>query len=177
MFRNRPPTRGKIFGLLVLLPWLVSCRSSPAEDAADNGSSGPDAWFPIRFGSATLQLQVVVSQEERNQGLMHRKSLAKGHGMLFLSERPERQSFWMKNTWIPLDIGFFGPDGTLLEIRKMHPHVERSVKSSSDNALFAVELNRNAYRAAGIEIGVKMNLGDLRKALTSRGIDPAEHGL
>ncbi len=177
MFRDHSLRRCKVFVTLILLPWLASCRERPAEDSSVNGFLGPEAWFPIPVGSATLQLQVVVSPDERARGLMHRKSLAKEHGMLFLSERPERQSFWMKNTWIPLDIGFFAPDGILLEIRKMHPHEESSVKSSSDNALFAVELNRNAYRDAGIEIGAKLSLDDLRKALTARGVDPAKHGL
>ena len=96
--------------------------------------------------------------------------------MLFLSEKPETQSFWMMNTWIPLDIGFFDSTGALLEVRKLHPHDERSVKSSSDNALFAVELNRHAYRDAAVKIGERLNLDDLRAALTARGIAPDDHG-
>ena len=122
-------------------------------------------------------MQVVVSAEERNLGLMHRKSLAEKHGMLFLSKTPERQSFWMKNTWIPLDIGFFSASGELLEVHKLHPHEERSVKSRTDQALFAVELNRNGYRDAGIEIGEKLNLQDVRAALKARGVDFTKHGL
>ena len=108
---------------------------------------------------------------------MHRKSLTHGHGMLFLSEEPERQSFWMKNTWIPLDIGFFDPAGALIEVRKLHPHEEESVKSNSAKALFAIELNRNGYRDANASVGAKLNLDDLRTALEARGIDPSKHGL
>ena len=108
---------------------------------------------------------------------MDRKSLASGHGMLFLSEKPERQSFWMKNTWIPLDIGFFDSEGALIEVRKLHPHEEESVKSTSENILFAIELNRNGYRDTNASIGEKINLDDLRNALKARGIDPVKHGL
>ncbi|MFP6855127.1 MAG: DUF192 domain-containing protein, partial [Opitutales bacterium] len=134
-------------------------------------------WFAIGIGKNTLRLQVVITPEERALGLMHRKSLAERHGMLFLSEKPERQSFWMKNTWLPLDIGFFAADGELLEVQKLHPHVERSVKSRTDKALFAIELNRNAYRDANIEIGEKLNLIEVRSALVARGVDPSKYGL
>ncbi|MGE4551324.1 MAG: DUF192 domain-containing protein [Opitutales bacterium] len=141
------------------------------------GNLGPDTWFAIRINSKKLQLQLAISQEERGKGLMDRKSLTPGHGMLFLSEKPERQSFWMKNTWIPLDIGFFDSEGALIEVRKLHPHEEESVKSSSANALFAIELNRNGYRDANASVGAKLNLDDLRTALKARGINPSKHGL
>jgi len=108
---------------------------------------------------------------------MNRKSLSNRHGMLFLSDEPKRQSFWMQSTWIPLDIGFFDSVGALLEVRKLHPHEVKPVKSRSENILFAVELNRNAYREAAIELGAKLNTDDLRAALKAREIDPEMHGL
>ena len=162
--------------MAILAPWLVSCRSHSEEKPSEQ-LTGKDTWFLIGIGKTTLQLQVVITPEERALGLMHRKSLAEKHGMLFLSEKPERQSFWMKNTWLPLDIGFFAPDGELLEVQKLHPHLERSVKSRSENAMFAIELNRNAYRDANIGIGEKLNLTEVRVALETRGVDPSKYGL
>ena len=48
----------------------------------------------------------------RQMGLMFRESMAGDHGMLFVATEPHQHSFWMKNTKIPLDIGYFAFDGT-----------------------------------------------------------------
>ena len=177
MSRDSSVARRKFLGRLIPLPLVASCRSRPSDEKGGSGNLGPDNWFPIGLDSNKLQLQLALSREERGEGLMHRKSLAAGHGMLFLSEKPERQSFWMKNTWIPLDIGFFDSKGVLIEVRKLHPHEEESVKSTSRNILFATELNRNGYRDANAALGAKINLVDLKNALKARGKNPEKHGL
>ena len=59
-----------------------------------------DKYFPMRIGGKTLQLQLAVSEKEKNLGLMHRKKLPEDHGMLFLYEKPGRKSFWMK--WLKM---------------------------------------------------------------------------
>lgn len=177
MILNCNLSRRKAIVTTILLPWFGSCGSRQAEEPKEKKPSGQDSWFPIRIGQTRFQLQLAVSAEEKNKGLMNRKSLPNRHGMLFLSDEPKRQSFWMQSTWIPLDIGFFDPVGALLEVRKLHPHEVKPVKSRSENILFAVELNRNAYREATIELGSKLNVDDLRAALKVRGIDPEIHGL
>jgi uncharacterized membrane protein (UPF0127 family) len=70
-------------------------------------------------GRHVFQVEIADDPEERVQGLMFRKSLAADAGMLFLSGRTEPQSFWMKNTEIPLDLLFIAKDGRIVD---MHEH-------------------------------------------------------
>ncbi|MBL64046.1 MAG: hypothetical protein CMI30_11640 [Opitutae bacterium] len=176
MHREPSLTRRKFLVAVMATPWLDSCRSKSPRSSTE-ARHGIDTYFPIRIDGKTLQLQLAISEKEKNLGLMHRKKLPEDHGMVFLYDKPGRKSFWMKNTWIPLDIGFFSPDGALLEVRKLYPQDETSVKSGSTNVLFAIELNRNAYREKGISIGAKTNLDELRKAVLARGFDPTKYGI
>lgn len=100
---------------------------------------------------------------------MFRKELAENHGMLFLFEKPERRGFWMRNTSIPLDLGYFNAEGTLLEVRKLFPYVESSVVSASNEVLIAVETNRGWYEANGVSDGANIDMDALNAALAERG--------
>lgn len=76
----------------------------------------------IVFDNGTsLKVEMATSFEQRAQGLMNRKTLADGEGMLFVFDPPEVLSFWMKNTLLPLSIGFFSSDKLLMEIQDMEP--------------------------------------------------------
>ena len=61
----------------------------------------------IEFGGAPLEVEVASTSKERGLGLAGRSSLSENSGMLFVYEKPEVVRFWMKNTLIPLSIGFF----------------------------------------------------------------------
>jgi uncharacterized membrane protein (UPF0127 family) len=75
-------------------------------------------------GRHIFRVEIADDPDERMQGLMFRKSLAPDAGMLFLSGRTEAQSFWMKNTEIPLDLLFIAKDGRIADLH------ERSVPFS-----------------------------------------------
>jgi uncharacterized protein len=77
-------------------------------------------------GRHRFQVEVAVTPDEMAQGLMFRRSLPADGGMLFIYETPQRASFWMKNTLIPLDMIFIAPDGRILNIH------ERAVPQSLD---------------------------------------------
>lgn len=68
---------------------------------------------------ATLQVEVARTAEARAQGLMFRRALPEDAGMLFVFEEDGRWSFWMKNTLIPLSIGFIDRHWRLLEVQDM----------------------------------------------------------
>jgi hypothetical protein len=108
---------------------------------------------------------------------MHRDSMPLGKGMLFVFEEPGPQKFWMKNTRIPLDIGYFSPEGRLIEIHAAKPYDLNGVPSRSKNIQFVLELKLNGFREMGIAIGNKIKLSDLSKALTDRGFEPKDFGL
>jgi uncharacterized membrane protein (UPF0127 family) len=101
---------------------------------------------------AALSVELARSPEERARGLMGRKSLADGEGMLFIFQRDEVLSFWMKNTVIPLSIAFIAADGRIVEIRDMRPHDLSSVKSSR-SVRYALETPQGWFGRAGIKPG------------------------
>ncbi len=66
---------------------------------------------PVRFGSgARIMAEVADSPQSRERGLMFRKTLARDYGMLFVFPDEQDRRFWMKNTWVSLDIVFIGVD-------------------------------------------------------------------
>jgi hypothetical protein len=95
---------------------------------------------------------------------MGRKSLPEGTGMLFVFEKPAYLSFWMKDTFIPLSIGFFAADKTLLGTADMAP-LPRGAKStpsydSPGPAQYALEVPQGWFEKNRIEPGMKFTLHD-----------------
>ena len=99
-----------------------------------------------------VKVELARTEKEREQGLMFRKRLEDGRGMLFIFESDQRLSFWMKNTLIPLSIAFIASDGRIIEIRDMQPHDLRSVRSSR-SVRYALEVPQGWFTRAGIKAG------------------------
>lgn len=147
----------------------------------DEGQSGPakpaDTYFPIKLGSKTVQLQFAVHPMEMQRGLMERKDLGVDQGMIFISPRPTRLVFYMRNTPTPLDIGYFDKDGVLREVYRMFPYDETNVSSRADNLQFAVEMNQDWYHNNDIKAGAKLDMKAVRAAIKARGIAPEQMGI
>jgi uncharacterized protein len=100
---------------------------------------GPDAPVPAGFealevvtqkGRTRFFVEIADTDAKRQQGLMRRAALAPDRGMLFDFHRPQPVAFWMKDTWIPLDIIFIQADGTVLTIaRNTTPYSEAPIPS------------------------------------------------
>jgi len=101
---------------------------------------------------AVVRAEIAESQEERSNGLMFRKKLADGKGMLFVFEYDHVLSFWMKNTYIPLSIAFIAYDGKIIDIKDMYPHDTSSVLSSR-SARYALEVPQGWFSRAGVRTG------------------------
>jgi hypothetical protein len=83
---------------------------------ANHGLSEIPLTIRSKDGDHRFTVEVAASPEEQELGLMYRKSLAPDRGMIFPYNPPQNASFWMKNTWIPLDIIFIRPNGTIIRI-------------------------------------------------------------
>jgi uncharacterized protein len=70
-------------------------------------------------GEHVFQVEVVREERERNRGLMFRQDLAPDRGMLFDYDPPQEVAFWMKNTYIPLDIIFIDASGRIIRVAEM----------------------------------------------------------
>ena len=101
---------------------------------------------------ALVRAEIARTPEERNKGLMYRKSLPEGEGMFFIFERDDILSFWMKNTSVPLSIAFIAYDGKIIDIKDMYPHDETSVRSSR-SARYALEVPQGWFSRMGVQSG------------------------
>jgi uncharacterized membrane protein (UPF0127 family) len=113
---------------------------------------GPTVSFKNGTEVVTLQVEVADSPRERDRGLMYRKSLPPDSGMLFDFGHEVENSFWMKNTSIPLSIAFIGPDGRVLAIKDMLPYDLTSVGPPGEYR-YAVEANRGWLEEHGVGPG------------------------
>jgi len=168
-----------VLALTLLAVWaaLVGCGRGTPVEAAPSPPKGPAEFFPIAVGGRTVRLQLAVRLPEMQRGLMERRDLGRDDGMIFVYERPQRLSFWMRNTPTPLDIGFFRPDGTLAEVYPLHPFDETPVASRGEDLQYAVEMNQGWFREHGVRPGARLDLDAVRTALRARGFDPRRHGL
>jgi len=85
-------------------------------------------------------------------------------------------SFWMRNTDLPLDIGFFDAAGELKEVYPLHPHDERPVQSLGPRQ-FALEMNQGWFGRAGVKSGATLDRVALAGAIRARGLKPSAFGL
>ena len=169
-----------------LLPCLLIVSAACAAAAAMSGCAREAKpaevktvaeYFAMTIGDRPARLQVAVLQAEQQRGLMDRASLGNDDGMLFVYAQPRQMSFWMHNTLIPLDIGFFDAKGELREVRQMYPHDERSVPSHSAEIQFALEMNQNWFRDRVVKPGAKLDMAALKAALKARGFEPRKFGI
>jgi uncharacterized protein len=133
--------------------------------------------FPIQVGDRTLRLQLAVTGAEVQRGLMERPALDPDEGMLFIFRGPQPMSFYMRNTPLPLDIGFFDPEGKLREHYPMHPFDETPVRSRDDRLQFALEVRQGWFSEHRIRPGAGLDLEAVRQALKARGFDPDALGV
>jgi len=83
-------------------------------------------------GSYRFNVELAISDEERAQGLMFRKEMASDAGMLFLYNQDQAVTFWMKNTYLPLDMIFIASDGRITQIvRHAQPFSENLIPSNT----------------------------------------------
>jgi uncharacterized membrane protein (UPF0127 family) len=99
-----------------------------------------------------IKAEIAVTHEERSKGLMFRKSLKDGEGMLFIFDKDDIQHFWMKDTYVPLSIAFIAYNGKIVDIKDMYPHDINSV-SSSRSVRYALEAPQGWFLRAGVNEG------------------------
>ncbi|MCL2720079.1 MAG: DUF192 domain-containing protein [Treponema sp.] len=97
----------------------------------------------------TIKAEIATTSEEQMKGLMHRQNLPDGEGMLFVYERDQVLSFWMKNTYIPLTIAFIASDGRIIEMKDMYPHDTNNIVSSR-SVRYALEVPQGWFSRAGV---------------------------
>jgi uncharacterized membrane protein (UPF0127 family) len=111
--------------------------------------------IPLHAGMFNINAEVAQTPEQRQIGLMHRKTMPATDGMLFVFERPEVQCFWMKNTLLPLSIAFLADDGTVVNIADMKPMTLDS-HCSQKPVRYALEMNQGWFAKKGVKAGSRL---------------------
>ncbi len=106
----------------------------------------------VEIKKNVFYVEVARTPEEQRIGLMFRKRLAKNRGMLFVFNKPAIQTFWMKNTYVPLDIIFIGADFRIINIVTM-PAETLQTCSSVRPALYVLEISAGLCNKFGIKRG------------------------
>jgi len=94
------------------------------------------------FLKTFLELETADTEQERKQGLQNRKELDQYKGMVFNFPEAGKQSIWMKDTHIPLDVIFLSEDGEVLNIEQGEPHSTEHIYSDSDNCKHVLEIKK-----------------------------------
>lgn len=112
----------------------------------------------IRSGDKThkFSVELALNSRQHAQGLMYRRSMAPGAGMLFVYRREEPTAMWMKNTFIPLDMLFISRDGTVRRIAERTVPMSETVISSGGPVVGVLELNAGTASRLGLKPGDKV---------------------
>jgi len=127
----------------------------------NSGGKTFDSAFERSEGErVNVSLEIADTTSERRHGLMHRVYLPRKQGMIFVYEDSAERSFWMKNTYIPLDMIFISEDLTIINIKRARPQPftqESELKSyqSEGDARYVVEMRRGFAERNNLERGDK----------------------
>jgi uncharacterized protein len=129
-----------LFGLLVAVGPVRPADRQTVEIASKNGVHA-------------FSVEIAENDADRAKGLMYRKELPEGKGMLFDFKRDQEVSFWMQNTYIPLDMLFIRGDGTILRIAENTEPLSTRMIPSGGPVRAVLEVIGGTARKFGIAPG------------------------
>jgi len=137
--------------VLVLWGWWGSAAALAADDIV---FATDDLTIETQDGQRyDFKVELAVTPQQRQRGLMYRQDMAADAGMLFLFDREAPRSFWMKNTFIPLDLLFIDAEGVIVSIAPdAIPHDESPIPSHVPAAA-VLELNAGTVENLGLSVG------------------------
>jgi uncharacterized membrane protein (UPF0127 family) len=137
-------------GILAAIFFQLATTAAFAECAPDRVSLSGNS------GNIYFNVEIADDPAERSQGLMFRENMPMSSGMLFVYERPQRVSFWMKNTLIPLDMIFLNEAGVVEHVHENAVPGDLTPIPGGDNILVVLEINGGLARRLGILPGARM---------------------
>jgi uncharacterized membrane protein (UPF0127 family) len=109
----------------------------------------------LTTGMHLIRAELADSMGTRMEGLMFRKSMPQGSGMVFVFDETATHCMWMKNTLIPLSVAFIDEAGAIINIADMQPQSEQS-HCAAGPARYALEMNQGWFAQRGIKAGAKL---------------------
>ncbi len=146
--RSLPKILPRLFILIAALAALALAGRFPVAAAERQ---------PLEIATATgvhvFSVELAATDEERARGLMFRKELPAGQGMLFDFKRDQEVSMWMQNTYIPLDMIFIRADGRIHRIAENTEPLSTRIVSSGGPVRAVLEVIGGTARKLGIKAG------------------------
>lgn len=133
----------------VFVLFIVAC----ARDA--EGPSRPVIVIEQGDARASVTVELAVTPGQRAQGLMYRRALDPDAGMLFIFPSGSRSGFWMRNTYVPLDIAYISADRVVLEVRRGTP-LDETVLTPAAPYRYVLEVNAGWFEAHGLGPGARV---------------------
>jgi uncharacterized membrane protein (UPF0127 family) len=137
----------------------VSPRSnalSVPKQSAEVLPKGKVVFSPEGKPPVEVDVEIAANEPTRRQGLMFRNTLAENDGMLFLFPEEDQLSFWMKNTYLPLDMIFVKADKTVLGVVEGATPQSEESRFVEGKSQYVVEVNATFARRHGITTGTKV---------------------
>jgi uncharacterized membrane protein (UPF0127 family) len=141
---------------------LAVMLAAGCHQAQPRSRGEPEVILSTRAGEQRVRVEIARNETERQRGLMYRQSLEPGRGMIFLWERPERLKFWMKNTYIPLDMIFIAGDKHVVYVEEnAEPLTTVNRGPDGEDSQYVLEVPGGWARAHGVERGVPVRFVDI----------------
>jgi uncharacterized membrane protein (UPF0127 family) len=171
---NYRKSKGKpalLIGVLLLVALLMAVLYNPARnsgkmnsDSKSSSSSEPgfakqgELTFLTADSIVVTKIDIEIADDDglREQGLMYRRQMLLDQGMLFIFEDEELRSFWMKNTYLPLDILYLDSGKTIVKIHENVATMNEQPIPSDFPAKYVVEVNAGFTALHSIKAGDRM---------------------
>jgi hypothetical protein len=137
----------------IALGVLMSCSHGSA-NAKTTRAPSAQVIFASAAGELKVEVEVARTEPEQRRGLMFRQKLAAGHGMLFPYAHPQKLSFWMKNTYIPLDMIFIDGNKRVAYIEENAEPLTLKPRGPDGPTQFVLEVPGGWSRAHGVGPGL-----------------------
>jgi uncharacterized membrane protein (UPF0127 family) len=141
----------RMWAALAVILFLAASAFAPAL-----GGERDSLEIVTSTGRHAFQVEIADNDATREHGLMDRRYMAPNHGMLFEFDREEPVSFWMKNTYIPLDMIFIAPSGVVTHIATNAEPLSERVVPSGAPCIAVLELNGGMAASIGLKVGDKV---------------------
>lgn len=140
-----------------VLAALLCLSAGTVDDAPAYALDKQPLTFVTSAGQHKITVEVADSENERNTGLMFRKSIGDDEGMIFLYTHEEDISMWMKNTYMSLDMIFVRGNGMISRIETGTEPFSENVISSGGKVLAVIEMKAGSAQRLGLKAGDKVS--------------------